>query len=106
MDYTQAMFDVIKTDEFLAWVSGLRDRVAATRIAARIDNAGNGNLGDWHTLRDGVSEMRIDVGAGYRLYFTRRGLTIIILLCGGDKRTQDADIKRAIKIAKALGGES
>lgn len=100
------MFDVIKTDEFLEWVSGLRDRVAAMRIAARIDNALNGNLGDWHTLRDGVSEMRINVGAGYRLYFTRRGSTIIILLCGGDKRTQDADIKRAIKIAKALGTES
>jgi len=100
------MFDVITTDEFKAWAAGLRDRMAVTRIAARLDNAANGNLGDWHTLRNGVSEMRVNVGAGYRLYFTRRELTIIILLCGGDKSTQDADIARAIKLAKAWGAES
>jgi len=57
-------------------------------------------LGDWKPLRDGVSEMRIDVGSGYRLYFTRRGSTIVVLLCGGDKRQQDADIEWAIAIAK------
>lgn len=90
----------------MAWIAGLRDWVAATRIAARIDRVGNGNLGNWQTLRDGVSEMKVDVGPGYRLYFTRRGLTIIILLCGGDKSSQDADIRRAIELAKMWEAES
>lgn len=94
------MFEIIKSAEFMRWVSGLKDRVAAARINARIDRALLGNLGDHKSLRDGVSEMRIDVGAGYRLYFTRRGNTVIVLLCGGDKRTQDADIKHAIELAK------
>lgn len=62
----------------------------------------HGNLGDWKPLRDGVSEMRIDVGPGYRLYFTRRGKTVIVLLCGGDKAMQDIDIKRAVDLAKML----
>jgi len=106
MDYTQTMLDVIKSDEYERWFATLRDKSAVAKINARIYRVQQGNLGDWRTLRDGVSEMRIDVGAGYRLYFTRRGLTIIILLCGGDKRTQDADIKRAINLAKAWGAES
>ncbi len=84
----------------MQWASGLKDRVAAARINARIDRALLGNLGDHKSLRDGVSEMRIDVGAGYRPYFTRRGNTVIVLLCGGDKRTQDADIKHAIELVK------
>lgn len=94
------MFEIIKSAEFMRWASGLKDRVAAARINARIDRALLGNLGDHKSLRDGVSEMRIDVGAGYRLYFTRRGNTVIVLLCGGDKRTQDADIRHAIELAK------
>jgi putative addiction module killer protein len=94
------MFEIIKSAEFMRWASGLKDTVAAARINARIDRALLGNLGDHKSLRDGVSEMRIDVGAGYRLYFTRRGNTVIVLLCGGDKRTQDADIKHAIELAK------
>ena len=94
------MFEIIKSQEFMDWVVALRDRQAATRIAARIDRAARGNLGDFKFLRDGVSEMRVDVGAGYRLYFMRRGNTVVILLCGGDKRTQDADISRAIELAK------
>jgi len=78
----------------------MRDRRAATSIAVRLDRAARGNLGDFKFLRDSVSEMRIDVGPGYRLYFTRRGNTVIVLLCGGDKRKQDADIARAVELAK------
>lgn len=89
-----------KSDEFKAWHDGLSDKLARARITARIRLAEQGNLGDWKSLRDGVSEMRIDIGPGYRLYFTRRGNTVVVLLCGGDKRKQDADIKRAIDVAK------
>ncbi|MDR1228604.1 MAG: type II toxin-antitoxin system RelE/ParE family toxin [Azoarcus sp.] len=94
------MFEIIKSDEFMTWVAGLRDRMAATRIAARLDNAANGNLGDWKALRGGISEIRINVGKGYRLYFTRRGNTVIVLLCGGDKSTQKRDIERAIELCR------
>ena len=81
-------------------MENLKDRAAAARIAARIDRASLGNLGDHKYLRDGVSEMRIDVGPGYRLYFTRRGATIVILLCGGDKKTQQGDINQAVELAR------
>lgn len=94
------MFEIIQSDDFKAWHDGLRDKIARARISARIRLAEHGNLGDWKPLRDGVSEMRIDVGPGYRLYFTRRGNTVVVLLCGGDKRKQDADIERAIGLAK------
>ncbi|MDR2365842.1 MAG: type II toxin-antitoxin system RelE/ParE family toxin [Zoogloeaceae bacterium] len=94
------MYTVIKSARFDLWLDKLRDRVAAARIAARIRLAGQGNLGDWKALRDGISEMRVDVGAGYRLYFTRRGQSIIVLLCGGDKRGQKRDIERAIGLAQ------
>lgn len=100
MNYTCVMFEIIKSAEFTEWASGLRDRQAALRITARIKRAQLGNLGDYKFLRDGVSEMRIDTGAGYRLYFTRRGDTVVILLVGGDKRTQDKDIERAVALAK------
>jgi putative addiction module killer protein len=101
MNYNQAMFEIIQSDEFMQWAAKLKDRRAEARIAARLRRAGEGNLGDHKPLRDGVSEMRIDVGAGYRLYFTRRGNTVIVLLCGGDKSTQEADIDRAITLARA-----
>jgi len=100
MVYVFTMFDVIKSDEYERWFATLRDKNAIAKINARIYRVLHGNLGDWKTLPGGVSEIRIDVGPGYRLYFTRRGLAIIILLCGGDKRTQEADIKRAAAIAK------
>jgi len=100
MDYIHPMLEIIQSDEFAHWLSRLRDRTALARIAMRIDRAYLGNLGDWKFLRDGVSEMRVDVGQGYRMYFTRRGNTVVILLCGGDKRTQDADIQRAVELAK------
>lgn len=94
------MFDIIKSDAFQEWAESLKDRVAAVRIAARIDRAMLGNLGVHKYLRDGISEMKIDVGPGYRLYFTTRGNTVIILLCGGDKKTQKDDINRAVELAK------
>lgn len=69
------------------------------RIAARIDRLALGNPGDVKPIGSGISEMRIDYGPGYRVYFVRRGSAVVVILCGGDKRTQAADIKRAIKIA-------
>lgn len=100
ISYNQNMANVIKSDEFKLWVDNLKDRSAALRIAARIDRAGKGNPGDHKYLRDGVSEMRVDVGPGYRLYFTEQGNRLIILLCGGNKKTQQEDINLAVKLAK------
>ena len=94
------MFDIIQSETFQAWLSNLKDRHAVARIHARLGRAAGGNLGDIKPVRDGISEMRIDHGPGYRLYFIRSGLQVIVLLVGGDKRTQDADIDHAIKIAK------
>ena len=96
------MLTVLQTDEFKAWSSGLRDLKARARIDARLRRAEMGNLGDVKAVGNGVSEMRIDYGPGYRLYFTKRGLKLIVLLCGGDKRTQTADIKRAQKMLAEL----
>lgn len=80
----------------------MRDLRAKIAIARRIERASMGNLGDFKTLGGGISEMRIDVGVGYRVYFTLRGREIIILLAGGDKSSQDADIRRAKKLAKEV----
>ncbi len=93
------MREVFKSATFDAWLSRLRDRQALTRIAARIDRLALGNPGDVKAVGSGVSEMRIDYGPDYRIYFTQRGSRIVLLLCGGDKRTQAADIALAIKIA-------
>lgn len=79
---------------------GLKDRQAAARIALRIDRLAMGNPGDVKSVGSGVSELRIDYGPGYRVYFCRRGADILLLLCGGDKRTQDRDIARAHKLAR------
>jgi putative addiction module killer protein len=98
MTYNPVMFEIIQSDDFKTWHGSLRDPMARARITSRLRLAEQGNLGDWKFLRDGVSEMRIDVGPGYRLYFTRRGNTVIVLLCGGDKRKQDADIGRAVEL--------
>jgi putative addiction module killer protein len=94
------MYEVVQSDVFREWLRTLKDARAPARVYARLAMAELGNLGDWKPLRDGISEMRIDTGPGYRLYFTRRGHTLIVLLCGGDKRTQSADIKRAAALAK------
>ncbi|HTV48172.1 MAG TPA: type II toxin-antitoxin system RelE/ParE family toxin [Phycisphaerae bacterium] len=78
------------------WLDELRDRRAAARIVIRMDRLAEGNFGDWQPLREGVCELRIDYGPGYRVYYAMAGRTCVLLLCGGDKRKQAADIDRAV----------
>ncbi|MFL9946323.1 type II toxin-antitoxin system RelE/ParE family toxin [Paraburkholderia agricolaris] len=96
------MTKLIITPEFDSWLSRVRDRQAAMAIVGRLSRARLGNLGHWRAVGDGISEMKIDVGKGYRVYFKQRGDVLVIILCGGDKSTQAADIKRAKVIAKDL----
>jgi len=95
------MISILLTETFEDWRDGLRDSKAKAAIARRIDRLEAGNPGDVRAVGDGVNEMRIDYGPGYRLYFMRRGNAVIILLCGGDKSTQTKDIARAKRIAKS-----
>lgn len=97
------MTSIQTTEEFDVWFAGLRDKVARGRIAARIARLESELHGDVRPVRSGVSEIRVDHGPGYRVYFTQRGAVLIVLLCGGDKSTQDRDIKRAIKLASEIG---
>ncbi|KRH99655.1 type II toxin-antitoxin system RelE/ParE family toxin [Curvibacter sp. PAE-UM] len=90
------------TEVFDAWFAGLKDRQAARRVQVRIDRAEDGNFGDCAPVGEGVSEMRIHHGPGYRVYFTQRGVELVILLAGGDKSTQAADIKTALALARQL----
>ena len=83
---------------FTDWLSGLRDRQARARILVRLERLELGNFGDSKPVGSGVSELRIDWGPGYRVYFGRDGQTVVVLLCGGDKRKQDADIKKAVEL--------
>ena len=92
------MFRIEKTKEFEIWLDDLRDRSAKVKIATRLLRIEAGLLGDCKTLRRGISEVRVDHGPGYRLYFTMREQVVIILLCGSDKRDQ----KRAISLAQTL----
>jgi putative addiction module killer protein len=94
------MLEVLKSATFETWFQGLRDRQAQARINARIRRLSLGNPGDVKPVGSGVSEMRIDYGPGYRIYFRQQGHILILLLCGGDKRTQGTDIKQAISISK------
>lgn len=96
------MYSIQQTETFAKWLSGLRDLRARARIVARVRQAEHGNLGDTKSVGGGVSEMRIDVGPGYRLYYTRRGEILIVLLVGGDKSSQDRDIRRAQAILQEL----
>lgn len=96
------MTDVRQTDAFRDWLDGLRDPVAKRRIAARIVRLAAGLLGDVKPVGEGVSELRIDHGPGYRLYFVSQGERLIILLCGGDKKTQQRDIASAKAMAAEL----
>ena len=89
------MLEVILSEVFRDWLDDLRDRRAVARINARLRNASLGHFGDVAPVGDGVSEMRIHYGPGYRLYFIRRGPAIIVMLCGGDKDSQQRDIRRA-----------
>jgi putative addiction module killer protein len=96
------MVDIKKTDVYVQWLDDLRDIRARARVLARVERLAAGNPGDVKSVGEGVSEMRIDYGPGYRVYFTRRGNEIVILLAGGDKSTQDADIKTAQELARNL----
>ncbi|MEY2634024.1 MAG: hypothetical protein RIR00_2678 [Pseudomonadota bacterium] len=100
MDYILSMFEIFQTASFARWRAALKDRQAVLRINARIERVAAGNLGDVKPVRDGVSELRIDYGPGYRVYFMRREAILIVLLAGGDKRTQQTDIDRAVALAK------
>jgi putative addiction module killer protein len=94
------MVEIFRSETFDCWLRELRDIRARSRIEARILRLSRGNPGDVKSVGAGVSELRIDYGPGYRVYFTRLDRRVILLLCGGDERTQDADIKRAIEIAE------
>lgn len=96
------MIEIRQTELFSGWLRGLRDRLARVRIQARIDRLESGNPGDVRPVGEGVSEMRINCGPGYRVYFVQRGSELIILLAGGDKGSQSKDIKTALNIAREL----
>lgn len=96
------MNEVRKTPEFQKWLDGLKDAQAYARIETRIFRLGLGLPGDVKSVGKGVSELRIDYGPGYRVYFTKRGKMLILLLAGGDKSTQKKDIQTAIKLASTL----
>lgn len=95
----RTVFRVVETDEFQQWISSLRDRQARDRINTRLTRVRQGNFGDTDSVGGGLSEMRIHYGPGYRLYFMREGMTVVVLLCGGDKDTQSSDIRRARRLA-------
>ena len=96
------MIQIRQTEAYIKWFSGLRDRVARARIDIRIRRLSLGNAGDAKPVGDGVSELRVDHGPGYRVYFIQRGEDVIVLLAGGDKSTQDKDIRNAKALAKDL----
>ncbi len=96
------MIEIRQTSMFAAWLTGLRDRRARARVQVRLDRLALGLLGDAKPVGSGVSELRIDYGAGYRVYFKQRGSELIVLLAGGDKQTQARDITRAILLAREL----
>ena len=96
------MMQVQQTEAYAKWFSGLRDRVARARIDIRIRRLSLGTTGDAKPVGDGVSELRVDHGPGYRVYFIQRGEVVIVLLAGGDKSTQDKDIRTAKALAKDL----
>ena len=96
------MIEVRQTEIFDNWLKSLKDRKAKARVQARIDRLELGNFGDVAPVGEGVSELRIHYGPGYRVYFVQRGQTVVILLAGGDKNTQNSDIKKAKELAKQL----
>ncbi|POO54942.1 type II toxin-antitoxin system RelE/ParE family toxin [Agrobacterium rosae] len=96
------MFTIRETEEFAEWLASLRDVQARARIARRVYRLADGNPGDVKPVGESVSELRIDYGPGYRVYFIQDGKVVIVLLCGGDKSSQRRDIARAKKLAKAL----
>ena len=91
---------VEQTDDYRRWINGLRDPMARARILVRVDRLIHGNPGAHRNLTDGVSELKIDAGPGYRVYYTQRGNVLLLLLVGGDKSTQTKDIAKAIALAQ------
>ena len=96
------MIELRKTELFAQWLDSLRDLRARARVQARLERLAGGNPGDVEPVGEGVSELRINYGPGYRVYFKQRGRQMIILLAGGDKRTQAKDIKTALRLARNL----
>ena len=96
------MIEIRQTDEYAEWFKSLRDRQARARVNTRIRRLSLGNTGDVQPVGEGVSELRIDYGPGYRVYFVQRGETLVVLLAGGDKRTQNRDIRKALELAREL----
>ena len=96
------MIEIRKTDVFAKWLDGLHDIRARARILVRIERLAAGNPGDVKAVGEGVSELRIDYGPGYRVYYKKQGYKVVILLAGGDKRTQTRDIKTALRLAGNL----
>ena len=96
------MLELRKTEEYAKWLNNMRDIRARARVQARVERLAAGNPGDVSPVGEGVSELRIDYGPGYRVYFKKQGETSVVLLTGGDKRTQAGDIKRALQLADNL----
>lgn len=96
------MIEIRKTERFATWLDNLNDLRAKARVLVRIERLVSGNPGDVKPVGEGVSEIRIDYGPGYRVYFIQRGSTLIILLAGGDKSSQSRDIKAALHLAQNL----
>ena len=96
------MLEVRKTEVYAEWLDGLRDVRAKARILVRVERLAAGNPGDARPVGEGVSELRIDYGPGYRVYFKRQGRTVVVLLAGGSKRTQNRDIGTALRLARNL----
>ena len=96
------MLKVRRTEVYARWLDGLRDVRARARVLVRVERLVAGNPGDARPVGEGVSELRIDYGPGYRVYFKRRGRTVVVLLAGGDKRSQSADIETALRLARNL----
>ena len=94
------MIEIRKTDTFARWIDGLRDLRTRARIQARIERLATGHAGDVQPVGEGVSELRIDYGPGYRVYLRKRGRSLIILLAGGDKGSQSRDIRTALRLAR------
>jgi len=96
------MLEIRKTETFAKWLDGLRDIHARARVQVRVERLAEGNPGDVRPVGEGISELRINYGPGYRVYYTMHGRVVVILLAGGDKRTQAADIKTALRLARNL----
>lgn len=102
VSYKGHAFELVESPVFSDWLGSLRDRRARARIISRLERLADGNFGDHKSVKDGVFELRVDYGPGYRVYLFQRGKELVILLCGGDKRTQDADIAKAKRLKEEI----